>query len=109
MLLSVSHGALANMQDEITHLLTFVAQTNCTYERNGDMHNGEEAVAHIKKKYEYFADDITTTEDFIAYAATKSKMSGQYYLVHCPSKPAQKSQDWLLDELDHYRAMQDPN
>ena len=63
-----------------------------------------EALGHIKKKYDYFSDDIETAEDFIQYAATKSKMSGKYYLVHCPSQPTIKSQDWLLAELKRYRS-----
>jgi hypothetical protein len=68
------------------------------------MHNGKEAVKHIQKKYDYFADDITSTEDFIKYSATKSKMSGKYYKIHCSGKKPVKSQDWLLTELKAYRS-----
>ncbi|MDC2888953.1 DUF5329 family protein [Psychrosphaera algicola] len=91
-------------QDEINHLLTFVSTTSCTYERNGTRHNGQEAMAHIKKKYEYYADDIHSTEDFIKYSATKSKMSGKHYKIHCEGKPEIKSKQWLLAELAAYRA-----
>ncbi|WP_016957687.1 DUF5329 family protein [Catenovulum agarivorans] len=96
-------NAFADMQAEIDHLLNYVANTNCQYERNGTMHKGEEAVAHIKKKYDYFIDDIESTEDFIKYSATKSKMSGKYYLIHCPEQTPIKSKYWLLAELAKYR------
>lgn len=94
----------ASTQDEINHLLNFVRTTDCQYERNGTMHTGAEAHIHIKKKYNYFADDIKTTEDFIKYAATKSKMSGQYYKIHCPNKATIKSKVWLTNELMRFRA-----
>lgn len=104
LLSAVSFNAIASTQDEINHLLNFVASTECKYERNGTLHNGAEAVEHINKKYEYFSDEIKSAEDFIKYSATKSKMSGKYYKVHCGSKAPIKSQDWLLEELDVYRA-----
>ena len=104
MLLVFSLNVFASSQDEINHLLKFVSSTECQYERNGTMHNGLEAVKHINKKYDYFLDDIKKTEDFIKYSATKSKMSGKYYMVHCPNLVPIKSQDWLLKELKRYRS-----
>lgn len=106
MLASFSFSALAATQDEIDHLLSFVGATDCRYERNGTMHNGAEAVKHIIKKYHYYLDDIESTEDFIQYSATKSNLSGKYYLVHCSNHPPVKSQDWLLKELSDFRASQ---
>ena len=98
---------LRRYQQEIAHLLTYVATTDCQYERNGRLHTGQEAVQHIQKKFDYFADDIQSTEDFIQYAATKSKMSGKYYRIHCPNAQAENSRDWLLAELQRYRRTQD--
>ncbi len=34
-------------QNEIKHLLTFVENTRCKYERNGSFYNGKQAKAHI--------------------------------------------------------------
>lgn len=102
----LSFNSFASSQKEINHLLNFVTSTDCKYERNGSMHNGIEAVKHINKKYKYYSDDIETTEDFIEYSATKSKMSGQFYKIHCSNTPPVNSQDWLLIELKRYRATQ---
>lgn len=99
-------SAFASTQDEINHLLEFVASTQCQYERNGERHDGSEAVTHIKRKYDYYADEVETAEDFIQYAATKSALSGRYYQVHCANKDPMKSHDWLLIELSHYRSTQ---
>ena len=106
LLSALSLNVIASTQDEIKHLLSFVASTECKYERNGTMHNGKEAVEHINKKYAYYSDDIETTEDFIKYSATKSKMSGKHYKIHCNSSVPLKSQDWLLNELRVYRQAQ---
>tara|TARA_R110000868_G_scaffold364037_5_gene626813 strand:- start:100218 stop:100541 length:324 start_codon:yes stop_codon:yes gene_type:complete len=106
LLVTFSIHVIASTQDEINHLLRFVASTDCKYERNGTIHNGKEAAEHIRKKYEYFSDDIESAEDFIKYSATKSKMSGKYYKIHCRSEATMKSQDWLLSELQVYRQAQ---
>lgn len=103
LLSAFSLHVFAATQDEINHLLRFVASTDCKYERNGTMHTGKEAVEHINKKYAYYSDDIESTEDFIKYSATKSKMSGKYYKIHCTNNSSMKSQDWLLAELLVYR------
>lgn len=103
-LLLITIKAVAAPKDEINHLIQYVATTDCQYERNGTRHKGSEAVAHIKKKYDYFEDEISTAEDFIKYAATKSSFSGKYYKVHCSSQTTVKSEDWLNAELKAYRA-----
>jgi len=103
LLLSISLNVFASTQEEINHLLSFVSTTKCKYERNGTIHNGKEAFEHIKKKYAYYSDDIVSTEDFIKYSATKSKISGKYYKIHCNNKAEIKSHDWLLAELAVYR------
>lgn len=99
----LSFNVFASSHDEIAHLLKFVESTECKFARNGSMHTGAEAVKHINKKYRYYADDIKSAEDFINYSATRSKMSGKYYKVHCANKAVIKSRDWLLLELKSFR------
>ncbi|OUR70527.1 hypothetical protein A9Q73_00005 [Bermanella sp. 47_1433_sub80_T6] len=91
-------------QLETQHLLNFIKSTQCQYERNGTLHNGVEALQHIEKKYQYYLDDIHSSEDFIKYSATKSQMSGKKYRVHCPGQAIQDSHAWLKAELEKYRA-----
>lgn len=91
------------MDDEIQHLLQYVKTTKCQYERNGSLHIGIEAEEHINNKYKYYKDDVNNAEDFIKYAATKSKFSGKYYQIICPGENPIKSESWLLLELNRYR------
>ena len=88
---------------EVEHLLKFLKNSSCEINRNGKFHKGNEAVSHIKRKYEYFRDEIDTTEEFIEYTATKSTMSGKYYLVKCGDGEAVRTKEWLLNELKSYR------
>ena len=91
-----------NKRHEIVHLLEYVRLSGCLLERNGSSYKGEQAVNHIKNKYDYFRGKIRNTEDFIRYAATKSTLSGKYYTVNCKGHTA-RTKDWLLKELSVYR------
>lgn len=93
----------AEQVKEVSHLLDFVKNSGCTINRNGRDHPAADGVSHIQKKYDYFRDDIKSTEDFIEYSATKSTMSGEYYTVTCPGKEMINTQDWLLAELKRFR------
>jgi len=100
---TVSADVPPNQQPEVDHLLAFVRQSDCLLIRNGSEYTGKNAVSHIQKKYDYFRDDIATTEAFIKYSATKSTMSGKYYTIRCPGKKEIRTQDWLLQELSEFR------
>jgi hypothetical protein len=88
---------------EINHLLSFVENSSCDYIRNSKHYTPKQAVAHIQKKYDYYRDDIKTTEQFIEYAASKSMLSGKRYMIRCGNNPHQSSQQWLMDELKRLR------
>jgi hypothetical protein len=96
-------SALAGTQEEIDHLLNYVANTSCKYDRNGTIHDGPEARDHINMKYEHYKKRVKTAEDFIRYSATKSLMSGKKYKIRCPGAEAVLASDWLLDELKVFR------
>lgn len=88
---------------EVEYLLGLVKNSPCKFERNGKLYDGGKAYGHIRKKYDHFRDEITSTETFIEYAATKSMISGNYYYIVCPGAEPEKTADWLLRELAKYR------
>ena len=96
----------ANQVIEVNHLLAFIKESGCIINRNGTDHPAVKGISHIEKKYDYFRDDITSTEEFIEYSATKSTMSGDFYMVSCPGKETIRTQDWLMTELKRFRAEQ---
>ena len=102
----IAYGQQGVTQQEIDHLLGFVANTPCQYDRNGSIHNGPDARDHINRKYEYYRKKVKTAEDFVKYSATKSKMSGRSYRIHCPGEKDVSSSEWLLQELQAFRESQ---
>ena len=91
-----------SMTEEIDHLLGFIATSPCAFIRNDVEYNGEQAVAHIKDKYDYYKSDIHSAEDFIRLAASKSMVSGRPYSVRC-DVTVTPAADWLNKELDAFR------
>lgn len=92
------------MQAEIDHLLQYLSESGCTYLRNGSEHSARDAVAHIRKKADYYEDDIDSTERFIELSASRSTLSGKSYVIRCPGLPEQDSNAWLSAELNRFRS-----
>ena len=92
-----------DQKPEVEFLIETVRSTNCTFDRNGKKYDGKKAASHIQRKYNYYKDEITSTETFIEYSATKSMLSGADYYIICPGEPPVRSQDWLLEKLSEYR------
>ncbi|WP_207883091.1 DUF5329 domain-containing protein [Pseudomonas sp. 30_B] len=100
-----AHAALdAKAQREITQLLDFVEHSDCRFIRNGSEYPGNEARAHLQKKLDYLEnkDLVSSAEDFIERAASKSSMSGKPYQVSCPGG-TQDTSTWLNTELKRLR------
>ena len=90
-------------QLEIEQLLNFIRNSSCVIDRNGKTYAALKAISHIEKKYAYFEDDIETAEDFIELSATKSTMSGKYYMVRCGADEQIRTREWLMQELRSLR------
>ena len=95
-------AAETSSQDEIDHLLKFVAASTCTFVRNGTEYPPDKARDHLASKYQFAGSRITTAEEFIKYLATESSMSGELYHVKCGKTDA-LSGVWLTNELNRYR------
>jgi hypothetical protein len=92
-------------RQEIDHLVTYLKNSGCQFNRNGSWYGAGDAVDHINQKYQYLVkrDLVASAEDFIARAASESSFSGKAYLVKCGSGAPQPSGPWLKAELDKYR------
>ncbi len=91
---------------EVEHLLNYLAASDCKMIRNGKSHSAKEGAKHMRRKYNYFRDEISSTEEFIEYAGTKSTRSDRLYEVLCVGQEPEFSRDWLLKELNAYRNTQ---
>ncbi len=93
-------------ESEIAHLLAYIEKSGCQFYRNGTWHKDTKAAReHVEMKYAYFLKKgkIASAEDFIAWAATKSEISGKPYMVKHGDDAPQPLAQWLITELNHYR------
>jgi hypothetical protein len=92
-------------QKEINYLLEAIGKSGCEFYRNGSWYSAERAQSHLKTKYDYMQarKQISTAEDFIDRAATKSSMSGETYRLRCAGSDPVPTRDWLMQSLQKYR------
>jgi len=91
---------------EIEHLITAVADSGCTFIRNGSRHDAEDAASHMRMKYRRGKRYAPTAELFIERLASKSSFSGKPYAIECPGSDAVPSGEWLTARLQQFREQQ---
>ncbi len=93
---------------EIEHLLGFLANSGCEFQRNGKWFNSQKARDHLRKKYEYMLekDLVQSAEHFVERAATGSSRSQNAYKVRCAGLSEVASAAWLTEELARHRSRQ---
>ncbi len=103
---SVSADVPEDQAAEVEHLINYLADSDdCRMIRNGKSYSAKDGAKHVRRKYNYFRDKISSTEEFIEYAGTKSIRSDRLYEVLCIGQEPEFSRDWLLQELKAYRGM----
>ena len=95
MLITVPSIAEDRLASQIDTLILTIEDSGCHFIRNGKTYTPVEGVAHIKKKYNYYKDDIDSIDKFIELSASKSMISGKPYYVMCGDKERQVSATWL--------------
>jgi hypothetical protein len=91
---------------EINRLLDRLQASGCQFNRNGTWHTAAEAKAHLLGKLDGLERRaaLSSAEQFIDLAASKSSMSGKPYQVMCGNAAAVESKIWLMKELQAVRA-----
>jgi hypothetical protein len=92
-----------SLEDEIAHLLETVAESGCTFVRNGSEHSAQSAREHMELKYGHVKRRVRSSEQFIEYAATRSSITGRAYTIRCAGVET-PSGEWLGAALLRYRA-----
>jgi hypothetical protein len=90
---------------EIDYLLATVANSGCTFFRNGDWYDAKQAEKHLRLKYDALSarNLIGSAEDFIDRGGTYSSISGKPYAIRCPGSAPVPSAQWLRELLAQYR------
>ena len=93
-------------QAEIEGLLSRLGSSDCQFQRNDSWHTAKEAQAHLQRKLDYLIDRdaVSSAEQFIERAASKSSRSGKAYQVQCGKRAPVASSQWLRAQLRVLRA-----
>ena len=92
-----------DIEATVQYLITYIEQSDVSFQRNTTRYTGSEAAQHINRKYQHFKDDIDTPEVFIELCATGSLMTGRPYLVITTQGEQRLASEWLNAELEIYR------
>lgn len=93
-----STNVLADTESDVLYLIDQMQSSSCTFIRNGKEHTGQEAADHLRRKWDYAKDDVTSTQVFIDEVASKSWFTGKAYQVVC-AENSSSSADWLTQQL----------
>ncbi len=102
---AAGNPATPSVDETVSYLIKYTADSKLTFIRNGSEHTSVEAADLMKRKFDYAKTAIQTPEDFIRLAATKSHLSGKAYLVKMPDGKTVPSADWLGEALKAYRVV----
>jgi hypothetical protein len=94
-------GAALSETAKIEHLIQSVASLkNAVFIRNGREHTVEEAVDHMRMKWEAAGGQITTARGFIEGAASRSSMSGRAYEIRYADGTTVTAREYLYQRLE---------
>lgn len=93
-------------EQEIRHLIGYLQDSGCQLKRNRVWQDASKAVSHMQRQYRNLSGEgrLDSAEDFISTAASRSRVTGQPYMVRCEDGREQPSALWLGAELQRYRS-----
>ncbi len=96
--------AETSAETEIEALLAAIAaRKGAIFIRNGEEHDAQEALAHLRMKWEHADPRITSAEQFIDQIATRSSFSGQAYVIRFADSATVEVGPWLHQRLTEMR------
>jgi len=90
-------------QRKIEYLLSSIADLHdAVFIRNGSEYDAQRAADHLRLKLRYAGGRVKTAEDFIAYCATGSSITGVAYQIKFADGRFVATAKFLLDKLAAY-------
>lgn len=93
----------ADVESEVQYLIQAVAESGCTFNRNGTDHDSADAADHMRLKYSRGSRYVNSAEQFIDRLASESSWSGKAYTITCEGV-TEPSSEWLHRALREHRA-----
>lgn len=93
----------ASMDEEIDFLLDTVADSDCTFTRNGKDHAAADARDHLQMKRKRGARYFDSSDEFIDKIASESSWSGKPYYIQCDNELRVTAKEWFSALLENHR------
>ncbi|MBB1060728.1 DUF5329 domain-containing protein [Lysobacter spongiae] len=96
---------------EMEGLIDALRDSGCEFQRNGRWYDGGRAATHLRRKQAWLLerDLISSSEQFIERAGSRSSLTGRPYQVRCPGADPMPSARWLNETLESLRARTSPS
>lgn len=91
------------MESEIDYLLAVVADSGCTFIRNGKQYSAKDARDHLSMKRRRGKRYYDSSDEFIERIASKSSWSGKPYKIQCDDDLEEPAGEWFSKALLEYR------
>ena len=99
-LLKATPGTEEYEKARIDYLLERLSKSAYNFIRHHEAYSNARAVVHIKWKYLRYRKEASTAEFFIKNVASRSKISGRYYLIDVGSLGRYRLMDIWYNELE---------
>lgn len=83
-----------------TLILSMRQLVGAKFIRNDQDHTLDEAITHMRQKWEWRKSEIRTAGDFIRIAGSKSSTSGKPYMIRLPDGTEMKTEEWFGEQLE---------
>jgi hypothetical protein len=67
--------------------------------RNGSEYSADQAIHHLRMKWDSAGSRVKTAQDFIKYCASESSFSGKKYQIRFPDGKVEDSEDYFNEQL----------
>ncbi len=67
--------------------------------RNGSEYSADQAIHHLRMKWDSAGSRVKTAQDFIKYCASESSFSGKKYQIRFPDGKVEDSEDFFNEQL----------
>jgi hypothetical protein len=92
-------NALSETEKIEALILSLKQLVGATFIRNGKEHTLDDAISHMRNKWEWKKSEIKTADDFIRIAGSKSSTSGKAYIIAMPDGTEWQTGDWFRKQL----------
>ena len=99
-LAATESGQMLSENDKIEQLISSLRDIDgAKFIRNGQEHSVDQAITHLRNKWEWKKTQIKTAQDFIAIVGSKSSTTGKPYVIRYSDGSEITSEEWFRNQL----------